>query len=275
MQASIDDALATDPDDPRILGDLYGRVLLTAAFVDDELERLSALLDTMIEHVRRAPQTSSVYPGRITWALVHTIDDDDLGFTQRAEFTEAAERIGVLFYTGAGELIEAVAMGRAGDKEGATERFACGFEAMRGRSLGAGWLYAHVLLAARAALRDGWGDPVSWLREAEAFFAAGSFEKLARRCRLMLGEAGAPVPRRGRGESKVPIGLRALGVTSREADVLQLVAGGRSNKDIAAELFVSPKTVERHLSSLFTRLGVTNRRALAERAAPHLRDPAP
>lgn len=274
MQASIDDALAADPDDSRILGDLYGRVLLTAAFVDDELERLPALLDTMIEHVRRAPQTTSVYPGRITWALVHTIDDDDLGVTQRAEFTEAAERIGLLLYSGAGELIEAVAMGRAGDKEGATERFVHGFEAMRGRSLG-GSLYAHALLAARAALRDGWGDPVSWLREAEAFFAAGGFEKLARRCRLMLGEAGVPMPRRGRGESEVPIGLRALGVTSREVDVLQLVAAGRSNKDIAAELFVSPKTVERHLSSLFTRLDVVNRRALAERAAPYLRDPAP
>jgi DNA-binding CsgD family transcriptional regulator len=274
MQASIDDALAADPDDPRILGDLYGRVLTTAAFVDDELERLPALLDTMIEHVRRAPQTTSVYPGRITWALVHTIDDDDLGATQRAEFTEAAERIGLLVYSGAGELIEAVAMGRAGDTEGATERFARGLEAMRGRSLGAGSLYAHALLAARAALRDGWGDPVSWLREAEAFFAAGSFDKLARRCRLMLGEAGAPMPRRGRG-SEVPIGLRALGVTSREVDVLQLVAAGRSNKDIAAELFVSPKTVERHLSSLFARLGVANRGALAERAAPHLRDPAP
>jgi DNA-binding CsgD family transcriptional regulator len=275
MQASIDDALAPDPDDPRIVGDLYGRVLLTAAFVDDELERLPALLDTMIEHVRRAPQTTSVYPGRITWALVHTIDDDDLGVNQRAEFNEAAERIGLLLYSGAGELIEAVAMGRAGDKGGATERFARSFEAMRGQSLGAGSVYAHALLAARAALRDGWGDPVSWLREAEAFFAAGGFEKLARRCRLMLGEAGAPVPRRGRGKSEVPIGLRALGVTSREVDVLQLVAAGRSNKDIAAELFVSPKTVERHLSSLFTRLGVANRRALAERAAPHLRDPAP
>lgn len=275
MQASIDDALAPDPDDPRILGDLYGRVLLTAAFVDDELERLPSLLDTMIEHVRRAPPTTSVYPGRITWALVHAIDDADAGLAQRAELAEAAERVGLLAYSGASELVEAVAMGRAGDEEGATQRFARAFAAMRGQPLGVGSLYAHTVLAARAALRDGWGDPVSWLREAEAFFAAGGFEKLARRCRLVLGEAGAPVPRRGRGASEVPMALRALGVTSREVDVLRLVMAGRSNRDIAAELFVSPKTIERHLSSLFTRLGVANRRALAERAAPHLRVPTP
>jgi DNA-binding CsgD family transcriptional regulator len=272
MQASLDDALAADPDDPRILGDLYGRVLLTAAFVDDELDRLPDLLDTMIEHVRRAPPTTSVYPGRITWAMLHTIDDDDLGAPARAELAEAAERIGLVLYRGSIELIEAVAMGRAGDTRGATERFAAGFVALRARPLGAGQVYAHAVLAARAALRDGWGDPISWLREADAFFSAHGYDKLARRCRIMLGEAGAPMPRKGRGESEVPIGLRALGVTSREVDVLQLVTAGRSNKDIAAELFLSPKTVERHLSSLFTRLGVANRRELAAQAAPHLGD---
>ena len=41
------------------------------------------------------------------------------------------------------------------------------------------------------------------------------------------------------------------------------------------ELFLSPKTVERHLSSLFSRLGVTNRRELAAVAAGHLGDAAP
>ena len=84
----------------------------------------------------------------------------------------------------------------------------------------------------------------------------------------MLGEAGAPVPRRGRGESEVPAALRARGVTSREVDVLKLVAAGRTNKEIAEELFLSPKTVERHLSSLFTRLDVANRQELAADGPP-------
>ena len=53
-------------------------------------------------------------------------------------------------------------------------------------------------------------------------------------------------------------------------DVLKLVVAGRSNKAIAAELYLSPKTVEHHLASLFTRAGVANRQALAELVAGHL-----
>jgi DNA-binding CsgD family transcriptional regulator len=275
MYAAIDAALAPDPEDPRILGDLYGRVLPTSAFVDDELDRLPELADTMIEHVRRAPPTTSVYPGRILWALLHTLHDDDLGAPARAEFAEAAARVGLVLYAGFGELIEAVALGRAGDTEAATARFDAAYGLLGARPLGQGSLHTYAVLASPAAVRDGWGDPVRWLREAEAFFGAGGYDRLARRCRTLLGEAGAPVPRRGRGDSEVPPSLRALGVTSREVDVLKLVTAGRTNKDVAAELFLSPKTVERHLSSLFTRFGVANRRDLAHQAAPHLGDPLP
>ena len=111
-----------------------------------------------------------------------------------------------------------------------------------------------------------------WLREAEALFGSRGYDRLARRSRALLGEAGAPVPRRGRGDSEVPASLRARGVTSREVDVLKLVVAGRTNKEIAAELFLSPKTVERHLTSLFTRTGVANRQELAAVARPHLGD---
>jgi DNA-binding CsgD family transcriptional regulator len=270
MDAAIASALAPDPDDPRILADLYGRVLTTSAFVDDELDRLPGLVDTMMEHVRVAPPTTSVYPGRILWALLHTADDEDLGAEARAEFTEAAERVGLALYLGLRDVIEAVALGRQDEADGAMALFEPAYDRLRARPLGAGAVHSYALVTARAALRDGWGDPVRWLREAEAFFAASGYERLARRCRTMLGEAGAPVPRRGRGDSEVPPSLRALGVTSREVDVLKLVTAGRSNKQIAEELFLSPKTVERHLSSLFSRLAVGNRRELADRARTHL-----
>ncbi|MDQ1375441.1 MAG: hypothetical protein QOJ09_2779, partial [Actinomycetota bacterium] len=65
--------------------------------------------------------------------------------------------------------------------------------------------------------------------------------------------------RRGRGDSVVPASFRALGVTSRELDVLKLVEAGRSNREIADALHMSPKTVERHLTSLFDRTGIRNR----------------
>jgi ATP/maltotriose-dependent transcriptional regulator MalT len=51
------------------------------------------------------------------------------------------------------------------------------------------------------------------------------------------------------------------GLTAREAEVLRLIAAGKSNKDIAAELFLSVKTVSRHLSNIFTKIGVSSRAA--------------
>lgn len=49
------------------------------------------------------------------------------------------------------------------------------------------------------------------------------------------------------------------GLTEREAEVLRLVAAGRTNKAVAAALFLSDKTIARHLSNIFTKLGVTTR----------------
>ncbi len=53
--------------------------------------------------------------------------------------------------------------------------------------------------------------------------------------------------------------------------MLKLIVDGRSNKEIAAALYLSPKTVERHLTSLFDRTGVRNRQALAEVGVAHFR----
>ena len=53
------------------------------------------------------------------------------------------------------------------------------------------------------------------------------------------------------------------GLSTREAEVLRLVASGQSNGQIAAALFLSQKTVERHLSNIFAKTGVTSRTAAA------------
>ncbi len=53
------------------------------------------------------------------------------------------------------------------------------------------------------------------------------------------------------------------GLTAREAEVLRLVASGMSNPEIAAALFLSDKTVARHLSNIFTKLDVPSRTAAA------------
>jgi len=57
-----------------------------------------------------------------------------------------------------------------------------------------------------------------------------------------------------------------IALTPRETSVLQLLARGRSNKQIAAALGVSERTVKFHVSALFTKLGATNRTEAVTRA---------
>jgi DNA-binding NarL/FixJ family response regulator len=273
MHASIDEALARDRDDPRILADLYGRVLTTNAFVRDELDTLREIVDTSIPHMRRASPTASMYPGRAFWTLLCTMFDDDHGDAARAELREVATRYGIPMLSAASDLTEAVALGRAGESGSATAVAASTYAALMREVYGMGTIHCFMLLVAQAAIRGGWGEPASWLRAAEAFFTDRRFDRLARRCRTSLVEAGAPIPRR-RGATDVPERLRALGVTGREVDVLKLVVDGCTNKQIAAELVLSPKTVERHMSSLFARFDVHDRQALAALGGPHLREPA-
>jgi DNA-binding CsgD family transcriptional regulator/tetratricopeptide (TPR) repeat protein len=59
------------------------------------------------------------------------------------------------------------------------------------------------------------------------------------------------------------------GLTGRENEVLRLVAAGRTNKSIAAELVLSERTVERHVSNIFAKLGVSSRAAATAFAYEH------
>ena len=51
----------------------------------------------------------------------------------------------------------------------------------------------------------------------------------------------------------------SAGLTAREVEVLRLVAQGRSNREIAAELFIAEKTARNHVERVYTKLGVNNR----------------
>ncbi len=59
------------------------------------------------------------------------------------------------------------------------------------------------------------------------------------------------------------------GLTRREVEVLRLVASGRTNREIAAALVISEKTVARHVSNIFTKLGVSSRSAATAYAYEH------
>jgi DNA-binding CsgD family transcriptional regulator len=116
------------------------------------------------------------------------------------------------------------------------------------RELGAPYEAACAcLLLARAY--DAMGDVDASHREREA--AADEFERLG---------AAAPLPGQGRlaAQGRLPGGL-----TPRQAEILALVAEGKSNREIAAELVISQKTVARHLENIFAKLGVGSRSAAA------------
>jgi DNA-binding NarL/FixJ family response regulator len=61
----------------------------------------------------------------------------------------------------------------------------------------------------------------------------------------------------------------APGLTAREAEVLTLVARGKTNRAIAAELYISEKTVASHLNHIFTKLGLASRSAATAYAYQH------
>ena len=53
------------------------------------------------------------------------------------------------------------------------------------------------------------------------------------------------------------------GLTPMETRIAELIASGRSNKEVATHVYLSPKTVEAHLSSIYRKLGLRSRTELA------------
>jgi DNA-binding CsgD family transcriptional regulator len=63
--------------------------------------------------------------------------------------------------------------------------------------------------------------------------------------------------------------VRASGLSARERQVLSLIAAGKTNREIAAELGISEHTVARHISNIFTKIGVSTRTAASAFAFEH------
>jgi DNA-binding NarL/FixJ family response regulator len=86
--------------------------------------------------------------------------------------------------------------------------------------------------------------------------AEGYREQAARELRRL----GRRTPRRDSGR-RDGVGHGAL--TTRELNVARLVGAGKTNRQIAATLYLSEKTIERHLAHIFAKLGVSSRAAVA------------
>ena len=243
-------AHAAEPGDPEIEGSALAGARGMLALLDDDragalegLGRGVAILDTL-------PQQGPA-PYRAMWPLLLAANGDAdaaaaIGNARRTGLTINRVNRGILGYA------DAILAGRAGEQHQATELAVAADSELRHYPV---WADLARLYAAEPALADGWGQPRQWLEIAADTFARHGIEPLALRCRRLL-------------EQPQPSRWSRLGITDRQADVLRLVAEGISNKEIAARLHLSPRTVEKHIESLLRKTAARSRTQLVAIAGP-------
>ena len=243
-------AHAAEPGDPEIEGSALAGAHGMLALLDDDkagavegLRRGVAILDTL-------PQQGPA-PYRAVWPLLLAADGDAdaaaaLSDARQAGLTVNRVNRGILGYA------DAILAGRAGNQQQATELAVAADSELRNYPV---WADLTRLYAAGPALADGWGQPRQWLQAAADAFLRHGIEPLALRCRQLL-------------EQPQPSRWSRLGITDRQADVLRLVAEGISNKEIAARLHLSPRTVEKHIESLLRKTAARSRTQLVAIAGP-------
>jgi DNA-binding CsgD family transcriptional regulator len=251
MEAMIAEAISLAPDDPDVVGCSWGHCRATFSLLADQLDEAHAQMATGARLLLGSPATIAP-PFLGLWPLLGALLGQDaadaVARVRAAHGTRHLVVGSLLGYAGA------VLAGREGRHAEAEAAFAAA-DAQMGPLVAWYRQYARRVCA-QAALADGWGDPVGWLREAAAYFAERGDDRVAAACRGLLRRAGAPVPRSREGSQRLPGRLRALGVTEREADALWLAAQGMGNREIAEALFLSPRTVEKHVASLLAKTGL-------------------
>lgn len=260
--AAAERARALADEDPETLAMLAGLLDGLGGLLDEDRLRAArgfAELGRLVPLAPRMPPT----PAQALRVLLATVDRTPDAPQARAQ----ADAAGVATAPYNALLLayaDAVGLGQAGKAAAAERRVREADAALQALDPGPVVQRLRALglrLMAQAALRDGWGEPVPWLREAVLAFEQRA-PAVAHACRALLRQAGAQVARPRAGDG-VPPALRVLGVTAREHEVLLLVASGASNREVAAHLHLSTRTVETHVARLLDKTGATTRVDLA------------
>jgi predicted ATPase/class 3 adenylate cyclase/DNA-binding CsgD family transcriptional regulator len=288
-RAATDAAVETAAELGGLLAGLAYWALAAAALAAGDLETALDATEAAGQHTSTSPQTaalSRIYKAQAALAggdlvAAHRWADDAIstttgvflaealttrarvaiarGESEQAErdahdaLARAAEVQAHLFIPDILECLAALAGGAGSHREavrllGAAEAIRTRMGAVRFK------IYDAEYHASVAALRDAIGD-----NDFDSAWAEGAA--------LSVDEAIA-YAQRGRGERKRPAsGWGSL--TPAERDVVRLVSEGLGNKDIATRLFVSPRTVQTHLTHVYTKLGLTSRVQLVQEAARH------
>jgi DNA-binding CsgD family transcriptional regulator len=245
-------ALAAAPGDAEIAGSVWGGRGMAALLRGDEIGARRAL-QRSVECLEPLPNSGpGIYLG--VWPLLLAVHADHraegaIAAARRTGMTVNRANRGMLLYA------EAVLAGRRKSGGQAAELAEQGAAELAYFPV---WSDLARMLTAEAALADGWGEPRRWLTSAAQSFSKSGIEPLVQRCHAMLAE-----PARDR--------LSLLGITPRETEILDLVSLGLSNRDIAGRLFVSHRTVEKHVESLLRKTGARSRTHLVTVRADALR----
>ena len=142
----------------------------------------------------------------------------------------------------------------------------CGDPRVAARLFGAAAHVREQMGAVRFKIWD--GDYRQWIATLENSLGSTEFDAAWAEGNSMTMPETIAYAQRGRGKRKRPASGWAS-LTPTERDVVRLVADGLSNKDIATSLFISPRTVETHLTHVYAKLGINSRVQLARESARH------
>jgi predicted ATPase/class 3 adenylate cyclase/DNA-binding CsgD family transcriptional regulator len=179
---------------------------------------------------------------------------------ERDAFDALAIATSMQAYLGISDILECLAAlaGKAGSHREAARLFGAAHAIRQRIGEVCFKIYAAGYEASVAALRDAMGE-----KDFDSAWAEGA---------ALSTEEAIAYAQRGRGERKRPASGWAS-LTPTERDVIRLVSEGLGNKDIATRLFVSPRTVQTHLTHVYTKLGLTSRVQLVQEAARHTGSP--